>query len=142
MTTTTTTTTPSLANSAHLAALNGFELIKQGAEAKIYTGVFDSKRSVAKERFAKRYRHPDLDRALTRRRIKNEVKLLDKARSLGGVQVPLVYKVEPESGLIFMEMIDDSITCREFIINLTQSNQFLKIELKKKYIYLNLKIGN
>lgn len=109
-----------LANTSHLPILNDYKLVKQGAEAKIYTGVFESKPAVAKERFKKAYRHPDLDKSLTKKRIKNEVKLLERARSIG-VLVPNVYKVDHYHGLIIMEMIDDSITCRDYIINLTQS---------------------
>lgn len=109
-----------LTNTSHLAILNDFELIKQGAEAKIYSGVFESKKAIAKERFKKAYRQPDLDKSLTRKRIKNEVKLLEKAQSLG-VLVPKVYKVDQNNGIIIMEMITESITAREYIINLTKS---------------------
>ena len=63
--------------------LTNLTVLKQGAEAKIYTGLAgegENKQEVAivKERFTKTYRHPDLDKSLTSKRIKNEVKLLQK----------------------------------------------------------------
>ena len=95
-------------------------MIKQGAEAKIYKGTYESKPAIVKERFKKSYRHPDLDKSLTRKRIKNEVKLLERARSIG-VQVPQVFKVDQNNGLIIMEMIDQAQTAKEFIIDLVKS---------------------
>ncbi len=53
-----------------------FALFKQGAEARLYRGHFlGGLDAVAKERFAKRYRHPQLDQQLVRDRIKGEVAL-------------------------------------------------------------------
>lgn len=130
-----------LSNTSNLPILANYELIKQGAEAKIYTGIFDSKPAIAKERFKKNYRHPDLDKVLTRRRIKNEVKLLEKARSIG-IQVPNVYKVDQTNGVIIMEFIQDAVTCREYIINLVTSKTETTDEINKKLIKMSNKIGN
>jgi len=58
-------------------------LLKQGAEAKLYTGVFLGRPTIAKERFSKSYRHPVLDRTLTVRRIRAEVKCLQRCRASG-----------------------------------------------------------
>lgn len=58
-------------------------LLKQGAEAKLYTGIFFGRPAVAKERFSKSYRHPVLDRALTVRRIRAEVKCIQRCRANG-----------------------------------------------------------
>jgi TP53 regulating kinase-like protein len=109
-----------LANTSHVQLLNGFELIKQGAEAKIYTGRFENQLMIAKERFKKSYRHPELDKSLIKKRIKNETKLLTKA-GLIGVNVPKVFQSDTENGIILMEFIQDSITCRELFINLYKS---------------------
>jgi len=58
-------------------------LLKQGAEAKLYSGVFFGRPTIAKERFSKSYRHPVLDRTLTMRRIRAEVKCIQRCRANG-----------------------------------------------------------
>ena len=58
-------------------------LLKQGAEAKLYAGVFLGQPTIAKERFSKSYRHPVLDRTLTVRRIRAEVKCIQRCRTSG-----------------------------------------------------------
>ena len=45
-------------------------LIRQGAEARIYLADYQGQPVVVKERFSKQYRHPDLDKKLTRQRMK------------------------------------------------------------------------
>ena len=119
--------------------LKGFELIKQGAEAKIYTGLFETKPVIAKERFKKSYRHTDLDKSLTSKRIKNEVKLLTKASKLG-VQVPTVYKTDLTTGIILMEQIENSTTCKEFIFK-TVKSQVDPYELSTNLVEIFHKIG-
>jgi len=101
--------------------IRGFELIKQGAEAKIYIGTFEAKKVVAKERFKKTYRHSDLDKSLTSKRIKNEVKLLDKANKIG-IDVPKVYKTDLNTGIIIMDHIENSLTCKDFIFKIVKSS--------------------
>merc|ERR1712127_1075303 len=80
--------------------LQSFGLIKQGAEAKVFTGKYEQDDNttgiidiIVKERFKKTYRHPELDKSLTSKRIKNEVKLLQKAKLLG-IDVPVVVKAD------------------------------------------------
>lgn len=60
-----------------------FTLIKQGSEAKIYSGTFHGKPCILKERFPKKYRHPDLDREITTSRLKQEVRSLMRCRLTG-----------------------------------------------------------
>jgi TP53 regulating kinase-like protein len=50
-------------------------LIKQGAEARVFESTFAGRRSIVKERFSKKYRHPILDAKLTLKRL-NAVGLL------------------------------------------------------------------
>ena len=104
--------------------LKSFELIKQGAEAKVYIGKHEEQPELilAKERFKKTYRHPELDKSLTSKRIKNEVKILGKANLLN-VNVPKVLKADLNNGVICMEYIQNSVTCREFILGLVKENQ-------------------
>ena len=42
-------------------------LLKQGAEARVYSCQFNDKPSIVKERFVKSYRLPELDKKLTHR---------------------------------------------------------------------------
>ena len=100
--------------------LKSFEMIKQGAEAKLYKGTYEQKDVIVKERFKKSYRHPDLDKALTSKRIKIETKMLVKASTIG-VQVPAVHKTFLSHGIIMMQYIDESITCREFFVNIQRA---------------------
>ena len=60
-----------------------YNLIRQGAEAIIYSGNFHGKPCIVKERFLKSYRHPDLDREITKERMKNEVRSLVRCRMAG-----------------------------------------------------------
>ncbi|MED6118468.1 hypothetical protein PIB30_002718 [Stylosanthes scabra] len=58
-------------------------LLKQGAEARVFESNFVGRRSVIKERFSKKYRHPTLDSKLTLRRLNAEARCMTKARKLG-----------------------------------------------------------
>ena len=121
--------------------LTNLTVLKQGAEAKIYTGLTgegENKQEVAivKERFTKTYRHPDLDKSLTSKRIKNEVKLLQKAENLN-INVPKVFRADLNNGIIVMEYIQNSPTCREFILDLVKSN----IDCNQVLTDLSVKIG-
>lgn len=44
-------------------------LVKQGAEARVFESTFVGRRSIVKERFSKKYRHPTLDSKLTLKRL-------------------------------------------------------------------------
>ncbi len=59
------------------------ELIKQGAEARVYRAEFLGKPTIVKERFPKRYRHPVLDEKLTHRRTVQEVRSMLRCRRAG-----------------------------------------------------------
>jgi hypothetical protein len=63
--------------------LKDWELIQQGAEARIYKGIFEGRQSIAKERFKKGYRHPALDSMLSSQRLRAEVKRNIKCRKEG-----------------------------------------------------------
>lgn len=43
-------------------------LIKQGAEGRVFQTIFLDKPTIVKERFTKKYRHPELDAKLTKER--------------------------------------------------------------------------
>jgi len=67
----------------HEDLLQGKLLVRQGAEAKLFTGVFFGRPTIAKERFSKSYRHPVLDQTLTVRRVRAEVKCIQRCRANG-----------------------------------------------------------
>ncbi|PIA31686.1 hypothetical protein AQUCO_04900170v1 [Aquilegia coerulea] len=69
-------------------------LLKQGAEARVFESTFVGRRSVVKERFSKKYRHPSLDSKLTLKRLNAEARCMTKARRLG-VCTPVLYAVDP-----------------------------------------------
>jgi TP53 regulating kinase and related kinases len=52
------------------AKMSDNNIIKQGAEAKIYIGDYQGKECLIKERFVKNYRLPELDKSLTKTRVR------------------------------------------------------------------------
>jgi len=74
----------------HEGLLQDKVLLKQGAEAKLYSGIFFGRPTIAKERFLKSYRHLVLDRSLTLRRTRAEVKCIQRCRANGHCQFLLL----------------------------------------------------
>ncbi|CAJ0955827.1 unnamed protein product [Ranitomeya imitator] len=95
--------------------LGGLQLMKQGAEARVYRGSFLGKAAVVKERFPKTYRHPTLDQKLTHRRTAQEVRSIFRCRK-AGIATPVVYFVDYVSNCIYLEDIEGSVTVRDFIM--------------------------
>lgn len=91
-----------------------FELIKQGAEAKLYKGIYLGKPTVAKERFVKEYRHKSLDDYLTKERMKAEGRAIVRCKACG-IRTPSLYLVDFHRRTIFMEYFEYSISLKEFI---------------------------
>ena len=91
-----------------------FVLLRQGAEAKLYIGTFLGQKSIVKERFTKKYRHPKLDERLTKERLKGEVRSLMRCKT-AGIRTPTIYYVDISNGLLVMEYLDSALTCREYI---------------------------
>lgn len=83
------------------------ELITQGAEALLYKTTFLSADQPAalKVRPAKPWRHPTLDKRLTRQRILAEARVLVKCRK-EGVPVPAVLAMDWEAGWSVSEWIE------------------------------------
>jgi len=82
----------------------------------VYKIDFRQKPTIVKERFGKQYRHPDLDRKLTKQRQAPEVKCLERVRK-AGVATPQVYHVDNEQYRLYMEFID-GLTTRDYIFSL------------------------
>ncbi|XP_027335962.1 EKC/KEOPS complex subunit bud32 isoform X2 [Abrus precatorius] len=80
-------------------------LLKQGAEARVFESSFVGRRSVVKERFSKKYRHPTLDSKLTVKRLNAEARCMTKARRLG-VYTPVLYAVDPVLHTLTFEYVE------------------------------------
>ncbi|ACJ16197.1 serine/threonine protein kinase [Thermococcus onnurineus NA1] len=88
------------------------ELIKQGAEAKIYLAHFeelyfpwDNEKVIIKHRIPKRYRIKEIDEGLRKERTVREARVLHKAKEFG-VNCPYVYEVDLRDMKIVMEFIE------------------------------------
>lgn len=117
-----------------------FVLLRQGAEAKLHTGLFLGQKSIAKERFSKKYRLPQLDDRLTKERLKGEVRSLMRCK-LAGIRTPTIYYVDMKNGLLVMEYLDSAITCREYIDGLLKNSTGNFDDTKTKLSVLSTKIG-
>ncbi|KAI9246775.1 tp53rk protein [Sporodiniella umbellata] len=104
-------------------------LIKQGAEARVlHLPTFLSLPTgcIAKERFKKTYRHPDLDQQLTTKRVTQEARNLQKCRK-AGMDTPTVFFIDTINATIYMENIV-GITVKQKLLN-HQHNDYLDVDL-------------
>ncbi|MBN2067598.1 MAG: Kae1-associated serine/threonine protein kinase [Candidatus Diapherotrites archaeon] len=81
------------------------ELIRQGAEAKLFKTKHGEKAALLKQRVEKDYRCKELDERLRRERTALESNLLRKARGVG-VNTPQVYSVDKGKKEILMKFIE------------------------------------
>ncbi|XP_003936535.1 EKC/KEOPS complex subunit TP53RK [Saimiri boliviensis] len=94
--------------------LSGLELVKQGAEARVFRGRFQGRAAVVKHRFPKGYRHPALEARLGRRRTVQEARALLRCRR-AGISAPVVFFADYASNCLYMEEIEGSVTVRDYI---------------------------
>ncbi|KAJ2226507.1 TP53 regulating kinase [Coemansia sp. RSA 485] len=90
-------------------------LLRQGAEARVYKTELSGQPVVAKQRFSKTYRHPDLDRKLTRGRMNQEARSLKRCLE-NNIHVPQVVRVDKESSTLYIQYIEGP-TLKEWIQN-------------------------
>lgn len=90
------------------------EILKQGAEGRLYLGEFKGESCLIKERFVKQYRHPELDTQITRQRIKAEVKACSRC-SAAGILVPRILHSDLGTHKIYMEYFSEAQTAKQFI---------------------------
>jgi TP53 regulating kinase and related kinases len=93
------------------------EIIKQGAEGKLYLGEHNGNACLVKERFVKNYRLPELDKTLTKQRIKAEQKTMKRCED-AGIVVPKLFNVDFHERKIYMEYFDKAITAKEYIMQI------------------------
>ncbi|KAF9179721.1 TP53 regulating kinase [Haplosporangium sp. Z 767] len=94
--------------------IHNAQLIKQGAEAKVYLAPFCQRQAIVKERFPKAYRHPTLDKKLTSRRVIQEARCLNRCQK-ALIDTPTVYMVDVENSLIYMEYIEGT-SVRDYLV--------------------------
>ncbi|XP_055508163.1 EKC/KEOPS complex subunit TP53RK isoform X2 [Leucoraja erinacea] len=102
--------------------LQHFQMIKQGAESKIYRGHFLGKPTIVKERFPKSYRHSALDKKLTHRRTVQEVRSILRCRK-AGIATPVVYFVDYNASCMYLEDLVGAITVRDYVASVQKSKQ-------------------
>ena len=85
----------------------------QGAEGRVFEKLFLGRPAICKERFAKKYRHPDLDLKLRQTRMLQEARCL-VACARKGIDVPQVYFVDEHSMSLYLERID-GWTVKEYL---------------------------
>ena len=92
--------------------------MSQGAEGRLYLTDLWGQSCVVKERFKKAYRVPVLDEKLTKNRMLQEVKSMDRVRRMG-VATPGVYLVDQVERKIYMEYLgDEAMTVKQFLYDL------------------------
>lgn len=116
------------------------EILKQGAEAKLYIDKFNGQQCLVKERFRKKYRHPDLDTQLTKERMRAESKSISRCAA-AGILVPKIFYMDLNERKIYMEYLQQSITAKAYINELVPS--FADAELRvMKLNQLGKQIGD
>ena len=106
------------------------ELLKQGAEAKVFRTSYLGRPTIVKQRFKKGYRHPLLDESLTHRRQLQECRSMLRCRK-AGIRTPLIYLIDNHSHSIYMEEISASLSVRDFICEIIErksTNSHVQLE--------------
>ena len=89
--------------------MEGLRLIAKGAEADLWLDPdWNGRRALIKRRGEKRYRHPELDRAIRRFRTVHEADIIHRAKE-AGVPTPLLYQVDPEEATIVMQYVEGDV---------------------------------
>ncbi|KAI8904749.1 kinase-like domain-containing protein [Gorgonomyces haynaldii] len=78
--------------------------LSQGAEARVFLLEWGQKRVVCKQRFKKKWRHPQLDEKITLKRVIQEARSLERCHLK--VRVPQLYLVDHVEMALYMEYID------------------------------------
>lgn len=103
---------------ANLQQASEMNLMSQGAEGRLFLSELFGQPCVIKERFVKKYRVPQLDEKLTRSRMLQEVKSMDRVRRMG-VPTPGVYLVDLTQRKFYMEYLgQEAMTVKEFLYQL------------------------
>ena len=85
-------------------------------QARLYIGQFLGQSSIVKQRFSKKYRHPELDTQLTKDRHRAEVRAILRCKTIG-VRTPILYLADNDTTTIVMENMDNAVTAKDYINN-------------------------
>ncbi|XP_043463117.1 EKC/KEOPS complex subunit TP53RK [Leptopilina heterotoma] len=108
-------------------AFENYELIAQGAEARLYKGTYLNRPVLIKHRFVKKYRHEILDKSLVNHQIKSEARALSRATA-AGVLTPALYHVDLHRRNIYMEYLNNTMTVKKFIDeNISEDESFWQV---------------
>ena len=119
-----------------------WQLKYQGAESKIWFGKYQGIDVVKKERFKKNYRADELDKRLTRERIRTEVKAINKLKEkcteLDKLMATIMHVTDRE---IIMTEIEDGQTVCQYINDRNNENIDVVLDKLGKTIALIHKNG-
>ena len=96
------------------------KLINRGAEADVYSTMWDKKKAILKIRKKKAYRNSLLDQKIRKQRTIRESQIISQVKSFG-IPTPLIYFVDLNKYSILMQNIDGK-TVRD-----TQDNEIVKV---------------
>ena len=96
------------------------KLINRGAEADVYSTVWDKRKAILKIRKKKSYRNSLLDQKIRKQRTSRESQIISQVKSFG-IPTPLIYFVDLNKCSIMMQNIDGK-TVRD-----TQNNEIVKV---------------
>ncbi|XP_060652536.1 EKC/KEOPS complex subunit Tp53rkb [Drosophila nasuta] len=115
------------------------DIIKQGAEGRLYLGDFKGESCLIKERFVKKYRHPELDTQITRQRMKAEVKASSRCLA-AGILAPRILHSDLNTHKLYMEYFGNAQTAKKFIQD-TVATESDEEKVKEKLLELCSRIG-
>lgn len=119
-------------------AFENYELIAQGAEARLYKGTYLNRPVLVKHRFVKKYRHEILDKTLVNHQIKSEARALSRATA-AGVLTPAIYHVDLHRRNIYMEYLNNTMTVKKFIDeNISEDESFWQVAMSIAKVLGNL----
>tara|TARA_Y100001970_G_scaffold30856_1_gene38310 strand:+ start:19869 stop:20501 length:633 start_codon:yes stop_codon:yes gene_type:complete len=84
------------------------ETLHIGAEAKVNLGSWLGRKVVLKKREPKEYRHPSLERRLTRQRLTTEARILTRMQLIG-FPCPILLNLNLEQGWMLLSHIDGRV---------------------------------
>jgi TP53 regulating kinase-like protein len=100
--------------SHRIEVFTSMQIIKQGAEARLYLIQWQDRQALVKHRFKKHYRHPLLDEKLTMKRNLQEARALQRMNE-AGLDTPTLYLVDPVQSCIYMEYVQ-GLTVKETLL--------------------------
>ena len=98
------------------------ELIKQGAEAKLFRTEYLGREAVVKQRQHKKYREKSLDDRILKERIRTECSLVSKAKN-AGIRTPIIWKIDLKEMEIVCEFISGKTLKEELLRDLAKGEK-------------------